>query len=491
MTRHRLTALVPAAVVVAVALGFVLVLSWDRVTAPFGDSDEGVNAAVWATDSRAVRELGITESRLGGLRVDGTLYASHPPLIVVETALAETVFGEHEWASRMPAWAGTIGALVAMFALLRRTGVDAVASAGAVAAVAVTPMCFTYGSMLDTPVTALPFGVLLLVAWQRSWTAMSSSDGGGPAPWMWPALAAFAAVLAGWQALFLVGLACASLAIWGWRRTRSIRAAVPYALGGVLGAALSFGWALWVYGDFEVMIDKFSGRSAGSAADTTLLGMVGFQVPWLLQLLALGIIGLGGCIAALWSDRLRPLAAMSLAAVFGYAVVFHAAAAGHQYWNYWVLLPTAVGFAHLFSRLPRSLEQAAPAVVSVACVLMGVYNVLLAPNEAVDAIRAGHRPAEELLASNVPESARVYYVGEPYRPDAWVGYYTGGTPVLLTSVQQLDQVATGDPHAPVVVLAACTDGSGELCAAALDAWDGEPPPQLTTAAELQEVLRDR
>ena len=44
------------------------------------------------------------------------------------------------------------------------------------------------------------------------------------------------------------------------------------------------------------------------------------------------------------SDRWRPWRCCRYAL---YAVVFRQAAAGHQYWNYWVLLPTAVGWAYL------------------------------------------------------------------------------------------------------------------------------------------------
>ena len=72
---------------VVLAAGF-LALAAPRIAAPFGDSDEGINGAVWGLDSRALRERGPIDSALGGRRADGTTYASHPPLIVVTTATA-------------------------------------------------------------------------------------------------------------------------------------------------------------------------------------------------------------------------------------------------------------------------------------------------------------------------------------------------------------------------------------------------------------------
>ncbi len=47
------------------------------------------------------------------------------------------------------------------------------------------------------------------------------------------------------------------------------------------------------------------------------------------------------------------------------------------------------------------------------------------------------------------------YVGEPYRPDAWVVYATRFFPQPLTSAAQLDQLARSRPDDLVLVLGAC------------------------------------
>ena len=140
-------------------------------------------------------------------------------------------------------------------------------------------------------------------------------------------------------------------------REHGIADALPFLIGGALGIVLSLSWTWWVYGDFATLGDKFFRRS-GESNTVGIDDMVSFQIPWLAQLLGLGLVGLAGCVVALWDRRFRPLAAMSLGIVIVYAVIFRQAAAGHQYWNYWALIPTAVGFAWAFDRLARDLPAA-------------------------------------------------------------------------------------------------------------------------------------
>src|SRR4051794_469678 len=105
-----------------VAAGCVLFLAigFGRITAPFGDSDEGINGAVWSLSARSLRELGVVDSRLGGHRTDGTEYATHPPGTVVTAAVAQAVGGARSWASRAPAWLATLAALLLLYRLARR-----------------------------------------------------------------------------------------------------------------------------------------------------------------------------------------------------------------------------------------------------------------------------------------------------------------------------------------------------------------------------------
>jgi hypothetical protein len=235
--------------------------------------------------------------------------------------------------------------------------------------------------------------------------------------------------------------------------------ALPFLVGGAIGVALSLSWTWWVYGDFATLGDKFFRRS-GESNTVGLDDMVSFQIPWIFQLLGLGIAGLGACIAALWDRRFRALAAMSLGIVVVYAIVFRQAAAGHQYWNYWTLIPTAVGFAWAFGKLSADVPaRARGAVLAVAVAVLAVVNLAVLDDEALRYIDGGHEVAELVVATDYPaEQATAPYIGPPYRPDAWLGYYTGRTPVQVTSFDQV-------PDGVIVELGWCdaTDPAVDFC----------------------------
>jgi hypothetical protein len=140
---------------------------WSTIGAELGDSHDGRNAAVWSLGSKSLREVGPVESRLGTRTALGGTYANHPPLIYLETTLAEVVGGPARAATRAPAWLGSLATIVLLTILLRDAGLGMVSAAVGVAAVAITPMFLVYGTMLDTPVTSLPFGIGLLLVAQR------------------------------------------------------------------------------------------------------------------------------------------------------------------------------------------------------------------------------------------------------------------------------------------------------------------------------------
>jgi 4-amino-4-deoxy-L-arabinose transferase-like glycosyltransferase len=470
-----------------VAVAF-LAISLPRITAPFGDSDEGINGAVWATNSRALREDGVIDSRLGGRRLDGTSYATHPPYIVVSTAVAETIGGEHEWASRAPAWLGTLASIALLYLLIRKTGVGGTVASAAVAAAVLSPMVFAYGFMLDTPVVSLPFGIAVLLAWITQWRAPAGRFGWHPAAT--GALCLFAA-MAGWQAAVLTGLAGLTLLARRVRgRDHALADALPFLVGGALGIALSLSWTWWVYGDFATLGDKFFRRS-GESNSVGLGDMFSFQLPWLAQLLGLGFLGLIACVRALWDERARPVAAMSLGIVVLYAIAFRQAAAGHQYWNYWALIPAAVGYAWLFERLRRDLPaRVVVPVLVAACALIGVVNLGVLRDDALRYIDEGHEVAQLVEATEYPSGQQgAPYVGQAYRPDAWLGYYTRRHPFQLGSA---GDVAGLDPDDEVVVLGWCepTDAAVAFCRELVgQAGEGDNPPR--PRVETAEQLRDR
>jgi len=476
-SRRRSPAGIAGIVLLALGCALFVAIGFGRITAPFGDSDEGINGAVWSYSAQSLRQLGIVDSRLGGHRIDGTDYATHPPGIVVETAVGQIIGGNHPWSSRLPAVVGTMVALVLLYRLLRGAGFEPLASGGATALVALTPMALVYGSMLDTPITALPFGVLVLLCWSRDWR------GDRPVNPALAALAAVAAGLTGWQAAVLTAMCGLSLLARAVRhRPGAIRAALPYLVGGAVGVGLSLSWSWWVNGDFHVLFGKFGGRS-GESSGIGLGDMVSFQVPWLANLLGLSMVGLIGCLVALRDRAVRPLAAMALASVGVYAVIFRQAAAGHQYWNYWVLVPTAIGWAYLLRLVihgvhatdangddPAGTTATSPVaaiglVVAVVVVVTGFG--LLRPNQAAGYIDDGHRAAELVDAGDFPAGQRsLGYVGQPFRADAWITSNTHLSPFTITSPDQLVQIAADHPDDLVLILGDCdtSDPSYGFCA---------------------------
>ena len=484
-------ALVAAGCVLFLAIGF------GRITAPFGDSDEGINGAVWSLSARSLRDLGIVDSKLGGHRTDGTEYATHPPGTIVATAVTQAIGGARSWASRAPAWLATLAALVLLYRLGRRARFSPLVAGGAVAIVALTPMALVYGPMLDTPIVAFPFGVLVITCWFRDWSADEPSD---LATAGLTALAALFAGLFGWQAALLTALCGLTLAARAVRhRPGAIRAALPYLLGGAVGVALSLSWSWWVYGSFQTLFDKFGGRS-GESSGIGLGDMVSFQLPWLANLLGLSFVGLIGCVVALRDRFLRPLAAMALASVLLYAVIFRQAAAGHQYWNYWVLLPTAVGWGYVLRAIVREVHKARSgasarstsiAIVVAIVVFVGAFGVIR-PDQAQRYIVEGHRAAELVDATTFPTGQTgLATVGQPYRADAWITYNTDLRPSTLVSVDQLQQMATDRPDDLVLILGNCDDSdpSYEFCtdvtrAAAAEADGDVHRPRLVPAGHL-------
>ncbi len=467
------------------ALGF-LVSAWPRITGPIADSDDGINAAVWGFDSRALRELGPIDSRLGGLRTDGTKYATHPPLIVVETAAIEQIVGEHAWSTRAAAWLGSLAAIVLLFFLLRELGLGPPVAAAATVAACAGHMLFVYGAMLDTMITAFPFALAVAWVWYRQWEGRTT-----PRPWVIMLLATLAC-LGGWQATFLVGL-CGVATLARARRDRAaIGRAVPYLAGVVLGVGLTLAWGYWVYGSFSVLNDKLIRRTGGEGA--TVAGMVDFQLPWLAQLLGVGLLAWVACAVSLRDRRYRPLAALALTSVIVYAVVLKEGSGGHQYWNYWGLLPAAIGMGYAFGALARAVRRRARsrpgvqlAVVLAAMVLVVVVN-LTRPNQAADLIREGYVPYDLVAGTALaPGQSELTYLAEPNRIDDWIRYRGGPKVRPLMSADDLRALAAAHPDDKVLVLGSCADPDPTIICTAVAAG-GPSGPRVVTAAELARSL---
>ena len=254
---------VAVGMLVLLGVGF-LVTSWSCIDAPFADSDEGINGAVWGAATRSLREQGIVDSRFGGVRLDGSKYATHPPLLVAETAAIEAVVGEHPWSTRAAAWLGALATIPLLFALIRSLGLDEVTAAAATVGVLACHMFFVYGPMLDTMVIVFPF-------------ALADRAGVAPALDRRPAVPAVAHGLARPRHCpgGLAGdvprraVRARTRGPRGTRGRAAVIEAAPFVAGGAVVFGLTLGWTLWTHGSLDVLQAKLTHGRARTRASAT------------------------------------------------------------------------------------------------------------------------------------------------------------------------------------------------------------------------------
>lgn len=384
-------ALTAAGLAVTAALVLTSVL---RVAAdPFGESHDGRNGSIWSAQAEALRTEGPVASRIGARFAGDQEYANHPPLIVVETAAAQAVLGAGRWASRAPAYLGSIVSLVLLWRIARRLGLSSAATAWGLAVASSSHLFTAYLAMLDTPVTSLPFGLLLL--------DRALAIGGRDEParsWALVPLAALCGV-AGWQSLFLAVVVGAWLLL-GARR-RDLGALV---LGGaVVGLALVLGWQLWVHGSFDNLLEQLRRRSGNELLEEHGGGPVDAwrrQAEFVASLAnPVGLLaGAAGLVLLTRDGSWRRTAAVAAGlAVVGYDALLPGGAAFHDYWSYWLVVPVALGTARIAEDLlatPPSLRHARGPVAAVAAVVL-----LLAPAFALGRSEAADQQREGLHAA--------------------------------------------------------------------------------------------
>lgn len=420
------------------------------IAAPFGDSHDGRNAGVWAAGSRSLLERGPVASRLGTRSPENGVYANHPPLLYVETALFDAVGGSSTAATRAPAWLGTLAALALLTALLTEVELRPVAVGVAVVLVAATPMLLVYGAMLDTPVASLPFGLAVLWAWERA-------RRGRRVPWPLSAGLPALAVLAGWQSL----LVAAVVGLWATvrlcRRSGSRRVNVAFAGGALIGAVALIGWLAWAFGaTLAPLFDQFHLRTGQTApvAWSVLLGAVGHDTATMFGVGA--VLAVGGLVVAIADRRTRGLAAIALGVTLPYPLVFRSGIVNHDYWIYWFLLPLAVGLAAGCSRLlpagkaiaRREVEVAAAAVVfAIALTVLQWARPDAAAWDSVQGRLAGSVATSRTLPPN-QESA--WYTGSVGEPAAWLALATR-RPAVAVPVPDLGALAAAHPQDMILV----------------------------------------
>ena len=415
----------PVACLLLLGLAAALFLGYSApmLGAPFGDSHDGRNAGVWASGSRSLRESGPIRSRLGTRSPENGVYANHPPLVYLETALAETVGLGSRAATRAPAWLGSLAVIGLLGVLLAERGLRPAAVGVAVAAVVATPMFLVYGSMLDTPVTSLPFGVALLVLWERA-----RHD--RPVPPVAAGVVAALAVLAGWQSLLVAAV------IGGWALVRLRRhrdgagTDAAFVAGALSGAVLLAAWLLWAFdGSLTALFDQLLFRSGRGVEHVSVSALLRDQHHDLIVMFGLvAALSVAGLAVALAQRPTRALAAVSLAVTVPYTLLLPAGAVNHDYWDYWFILPFAVGLAAGGHRLLSAVSSGrrTEAMFAAGGGLLAVVvtaAVIAMPSASATTTREGLRGGSIVLGSRLPPGQpSAWYTGAISPPAGWWAY---------------------------------------------------------------------
>lgn len=444
------------AVVVLVTFAIALVISASgRASTDFGDSHDGRNAGVWASGSRSLRQEGPVAARLGTRTVIGnevTTYANHPPLIALETAVAEALLGEHPWVTRLPAWGGTLAALMLAWFLLRACGLQPLAASIGVAIGFGCPMIAVYGTMLDTPVVGFPFGIAVLLLWQRARIGRHA-----PTPVVVAVTAL--AVLSSWLGVLTACLVTAAVLVPRLRRRSGAVPATGFLIGALGGGVAVTAWITWTYGSLRPLLNQFVFRTGTGAEPIGLSDLISSQryfwpyvlTPWLLLLLIPAVV------AAVHRADTRAVGGVALAVVGLWVVGFRDGAVHHDYWAYWIVLPLTLGLGAMADVALNSLlgkdRFVTPSLIAISASVVGLSVFGAAATAPVGAaVERGAEAGALLRTANYPAGQRMaWYLGDIIAPVSWVSYGAGRPAAELRTRAAVDQLAATAPEDLVLV----------------------------------------
>jgi hypothetical protein len=393
---------------VAVAvLTFVVVVflaqAAPRISAPFGESHEGRNSAVWALGSRAMREDGLLESRFGARASERGVYANHPPGILLETYVAERLLGVRPLTTRVPAWAGSAVAIVGLYALARACALRRASAIVGTMVATGSAMFLVYGGMLNMEAISLPWGIAFLVAVRRAEDRPVS-------PAVTAALAA-GAVLTSYQGVVLVG-ATVLYWMWSWRRRPRRAHEVPVAAVGVACLVVYASWVAWSTGDLADIVDQFLVRSGDSVATGAWFDR---QLDVLLRTFPVWtLLALPFFLVVAWRDR-RTRVVTALGVLTCAVMVFglRQGAYIHDYWNHWLVVPLAVAAAAacdaLLERADAGRSIAAPRLV-LAVAAIALVGAVAIGSPVDDEVDRGHDAGEVAMATVLRPGQDTAYV---------------------------------------------------------------------------------
>jgi len=271
------------------------------------------------------------------------------------------------------------------------------------------------------------------------------------------------AVLAGWQSLLLAGIVGCWALVRVVRRSGDRRVELAFAGGALAGAVLLLGWLLWAFGGtLSPLIDQFIFRTGHSSSEPVGLStaVAATLRDGRVMLGGLGLVALLGAALALRDRRTRGAMVLALAVTVPYPILFKAGVVNHDYWNYWLLLPFAIGVGVMVDALLGHWETtprwAAGFLLATAALGAGLtMESWVVPGVAEARKLSGFAVIEATRHPQLgPGQVSSWYAGTVGEPAPWLALATGRPAVAvrgdemvaLAGARPTDIVLVGDAH---------------------------------------------
>jgi hypothetical protein len=419
---------------VALVVAAPLLFSLRSIGDPFGQTEEAVNATIWALGGRNILERGPVAAKFGALvapypGTGGGTYAHHPPLPVWISAILQLLGSWEGW----PRLAGLLCLVVALYMLLctLRLLVSNEAALLGVAMAAGSGFALTYGRLFTTLTLATPLFMAMAYLLVRRIVRRE------PPGWPLPVLL-FLCIFSSWDgvigaAAIVVALGIAEL------RDRAIAGAIKRAIVaasvGVAALALLLAYLVWANGGPTEILGQARYRSSGS--EFTIRAWLSMHAHYYWEGLGpVGILVLFGTPIAAVALRLRPtlLALLLLVAMpgVGMTIGLRQGAYGHAFWSYNLILPLGFAAGILADWALKSERSGWKAVLFAALVI----HVLVCARAAGEQLAREHdlntvgELTKRLQPVSASEPVRMFsaYAFHPYA--TW--YLRGGMDVALS-----------------------------------------------------------
>ena len=323
-----------------VALVGLVAASWlPAFDLPLGDNHEGRILGRFGLQVRNFQELGMTGS---GFASDwspyaGSNYAHHPPLVNGLHVAISSLFGTGEWQLRLLGYFSGPVTIVGMAVLLRDLRLRWSAVLLAIAVTISTGYFWLFGR-LGLGIALIVWTIVAIRRLVEATTPSGRLTGGA-------ALLSFVTVVSSWQGMALGAL----LGIWLWRR-RGFDGPTLIVGTAMTLAALAVGMWIASASGIGSLIAHVEDRS--SEVEFGLVEFVVRQLAYFWLFLPVWYLALTipALIAGLRNEATRVLTAITFGITVLFSLVLFENSYVHEYWNYPLLLPVAIGMAVLFDR---------------------------------------------------------------------------------------------------------------------------------------------